>query len=96
VAETTVKRLLCCGFRRTDIAMGQVYQCWWRICWEIIFSPGSRSYVLRFISICDLFTVFLVLGGLVWCKKKEQWRKGGICIIKYKKKWGRSVRRNES
>jgi hypothetical protein len=27
VTETTVKRLLCCGFRRTDKAMGQVYQC---------------------------------------------------------------------
>jgi hypothetical protein len=30
-----VKRLLCCGFRRTGNAMGQVYQCWWRICREI-------------------------------------------------------------
>jgi transposase len=29
VAETTDKRLLCCGFRRTGKAMGQVYQCWW-------------------------------------------------------------------
>jgi hypothetical protein len=28
VSETTVKRLLCCGFRRTCKAMGQVYQCW--------------------------------------------------------------------
>jgi hypothetical protein len=36
VAETTVKRLLRCGFRRTGKAMGQVYQCWWRICREII------------------------------------------------------------
>jgi hypothetical protein len=27
VAEATVKRLLCCGFRRTGKAMGQVYQC---------------------------------------------------------------------
>jgi hypothetical protein len=25
VTETTVKKLLCCGFRRTDKAMGQVY-----------------------------------------------------------------------
>jgi hypothetical protein len=38
VAETTVKILLCCGFRRTGKAMGQVYQCWW-ICREInVFS----------------------------------------------------------
>jgi hypothetical protein len=27
VAETTVKRLLCCGFRRTGKAMGHVSQC---------------------------------------------------------------------
>jgi hypothetical protein len=35
VAETTFKILLCCGFRRTGKAMGQVYQCWCRIHWEI-------------------------------------------------------------
>jgi hypothetical protein len=39
VARTTDKRLLSCGFRRSGKAMGQVYQCWWRICREInIFS----------------------------------------------------------
>jgi hypothetical protein len=32
VTEATVKRLLCCGFQRTGKVMGQVYQCWWRIC----------------------------------------------------------------
>jgi hypothetical protein len=35
VAETTVKRLLCCGFQCTGKIMGQVYQCWWRICREV-------------------------------------------------------------
>jgi hypothetical protein len=30
VAETTVERLLCCGFRCNGKEMGQVYQCWWR------------------------------------------------------------------
>jgi hypothetical protein len=35
VAETTVERLLHCGDRRTGKAIGQVYQCWWRICREI-------------------------------------------------------------
>jgi hypothetical protein len=35
VAETTDKRFLCCGFRRTGKAMGQVYRCWWRICRDI-------------------------------------------------------------
>jgi hypothetical protein len=39
VTETTVKRLLCCGFRRADKAMGQRYQGWWRIYREInVFS----------------------------------------------------------
>jgi hypothetical protein len=28
------QRLLCSGFRRTGKAMGQVCQCWWRICRE--------------------------------------------------------------
>jgi hypothetical protein len=35
VTETTIKKLLCCGFRHADKAMGQVCQCWWRICREI-------------------------------------------------------------
>jgi hypothetical protein len=35
VAETTVRRLLCCGFRHTGKVMGQVYRCCWRICREI-------------------------------------------------------------
>jgi hypothetical protein len=39
VAETTIKRLLCCGFRRTGKAMGQMYHCWWRVCRDInVFS----------------------------------------------------------
>jgi hypothetical protein len=33
VAET------CCGCRRTDKTMGQVCQCWWRICREINVFP---------------------------------------------------------
>jgi hypothetical protein len=36
--------------------MGQVYQCWWRICREINVFLVRISHVLRFISICDLFT----------------------------------------
>jgi hypothetical protein len=39
VAETTVKGLLCCGFRRIGKAMKHVYQCWWRIC-RHMFLPG--------------------------------------------------------
>jgi hypothetical protein len=58
VAETTVKKkLICWGFRRTDKTMGQVYQCWLRICGEVnVFSQVRISHVLRFISIYDLFT----------------------------------------
>jgi hypothetical protein len=49
---------LYCGFRRIDKAMGQVYQCWWRICWDItVFSRFERiSHVSRFIFICNFFT----------------------------------------
>jgi hypothetical protein len=57
VAETTVKRLLCSRLRRTSKAMGQVCQCWWRICREInVFFQVPISRVLRFISNCSLFT----------------------------------------
>jgi hypothetical protein len=45
VTETTEKRLLCCGFRRTGKAMGQVYQCWWRICREIDVLPRFEYHM---------------------------------------------------
>jgi hypothetical protein len=45
VAETTVERLLCCGFRRTAKAMGQVYQCWWRICRDINVFPRFEYHM---------------------------------------------------
>jgi hypothetical protein len=38
VSETTITRILFCGFRRTGKAMGQVYQCWWRVFREINIS----------------------------------------------------------
>jgi hypothetical protein len=57
MAETTVKRLLYYGFQRTGKAMEQLYQCWWRLYREInVFFLVGLSHVLRFISICDLFT----------------------------------------
>jgi hypothetical protein len=44
VAETTVKTLLCCGFRRVGNATVQVYRCWWRICREInVFNVENVS-----------------------------------------------------
>jgi hypothetical protein len=58
VIETTVKMLLRCGFRRTGKAIGQVYQCWWRICRE--------TNVLRSMSICDLFTDSWFKRQIVW------------------------------
>jgi hypothetical protein len=45
VAEPTVKRLLRCGFRSTGKAMGQVYQCWYRICREIDVSPTFEYHM---------------------------------------------------
>jgi hypothetical protein len=43
MADTTVRKLVCCGFRRTGKEMGQVYQCWWRICREInVFFPDPN------------------------------------------------------
>jgi hypothetical protein len=56
VAETAAKRLLCCGFRRTGNAMGQVYQCWWRICREIDVFPGSNITCFTFYIHLWLFT----------------------------------------
>jgi hypothetical protein len=45
VAETTVKRLLCCEFRRTGKAIGHVYR-WWRICrWINVFFPCFTFYI---------------------------------------------------
>jgi hypothetical protein len=50
VAETTIQRLLCCGFRRTGKATGQVYQCWWRICRERNVFFHSFKYHTFYVS----------------------------------------------
>jgi hypothetical protein len=39
------KKLLCCGFRSCGKAMGQVYQCWWRICREINCFPRFQYHM---------------------------------------------------
>jgi hypothetical protein len=55
------KRLLCCRFRRTGNAMGQVYQSWWRICREInVFSPGSN---ITFYVVYTFVTYLLTVPG---------------------------------
>jgi hypothetical protein len=56
-------KLLCCGFRRIGKAMGQVYQCLWRICREMnVFSSFEYhmfyvlyqfvAYLLALLRIC--------------------------------------------
>jgi hypothetical protein len=35
VVRKWLRQRLLCGFRHTGKAMGQIYQCWWRICPEI-------------------------------------------------------------
>jgi hypothetical protein len=59
VTETTVKRLVCCGFRRTGKAMGQVYQCWWRICRGINVFPRSEYNIIFFLY--PFMTYILIL-----------------------------------
>jgi hypothetical protein len=62
VAETTVKRVLSCEFRCK--AMGQVYQCWWRICREInVFFSGSN--ITRFTFYIHLWHIYWL--SLVLC-----------------------------
>jgi hypothetical protein len=62
VAETTVTRLLCCGFRRTGKAMGQVYQCWWRISRNKYFFPGSNiTYFTFYVHLCPIYWLSLVV-----------------------------------
>jgi hypothetical protein len=61
VAETTVKRLPYCGFRRTGKTMGQAYQCWWRICYEMFF-PASN--VACFAFYIHLWPAYLLTAPL--------------------------------
>jgi hypothetical protein len=51
MAETTVKRLLCCGFRHSGKVMGQAYQYWWRICQEMNVFSGFEYHMF-----CVLYT----------------------------------------
>jgi hypothetical protein len=51
VTETTIKRLLCCGFPRTGKAMGQVCRCWWRICREMNVFFFSFEYLMFYIHL---------------------------------------------
>jgi hypothetical protein len=66
VAKTTVKRLLCCGFWHTGEAMGQVYQCWWRICREI--NVFSRFKYHMFYVLYEFVTYLLTLPHIYICE----------------------------
>jgi hypothetical protein len=67
VAEATVKRLLCCGFRRTGKAMGQVYQCWCKICREINFFSGWNITCFTFyIHLRPVYWISLLNEGTNW------------------------------
>jgi hypothetical protein len=67
VAETTVKRLLCCGFRRARKAMGRVHQYCWRICREInvLFQVRISYVLLVYPFVTHLLTVPRTIGGSV-------------------------------
>jgi hypothetical protein len=71
VAEATVKRLLCCGFRRTGKAMRQVYQCLWRIC--------RISHGLRFIY--QFVTYLLTLLRSYWRTSDQCLFKCTVCVV---------------
>jgi hypothetical protein len=65
VTEISVKKFPCCMSRPTNKAMGQVYQCWW-ICRQInVFFQVGISHVLRFVSICDLFTDSILIPSQI-------------------------------
>jgi hypothetical protein len=50
--EATIKDF----FRRNSKELREVYQCWGGHVGEEMFSQSPISHVLRFASICDLFT----------------------------------------
>jgi hypothetical protein len=60
-------RLLCCGSRRTGKAMGQVYQCGWRIYREINVFPGSNITCFTFyIHVWPIYWPFLMHAYTEW------------------------------
>jgi hypothetical protein len=69
MAEKRAKRLLWCGFRRTGKAMGQEYQCWWRICREI---NVSSRFEYRMFYVLHPFVTYLLTLALVF------WGTGGV------------------
>jgi hypothetical protein len=91
VAGATVKRLLCCGFRRNGKAMGQLYQCRWRICRGInVFF--SRFEYHMFYVLYPFVSYLLTLPRIMWGTEsvvkplinKTQLNDFGICFRKFR------------
>jgi hypothetical protein len=61
VAETTVKRLLCCWFQRAGKAMGQAYQYWGRICREMFLLLSNHMFYI-------LYPIVIHLLTRLWCR----------------------------
>jgi hypothetical protein len=68
VDETTVRRLQCCGFRRTGKTLGQVYHCYWRMCREInILSRFEyRVFYVLYQFVTYLLTFPHVSNAISW------------------------------
>jgi hypothetical protein len=93
VAETTVKRLLCCGFRLTGKAMGQAYQHCRRICQEIkCFFQVRILHVLHFTSYIHLSPIYW-LSLLLWWPILPPYKYILIYLLSHKVKY-RCRRRN--
>jgi hypothetical protein len=71
VADKTVKRLLCCEFRGTSKAMGQVYRFWWKVYREINVFFRFKYHMFY---VLYLFVTYLVApprGTENLCSKKH-------------------------
>jgi hypothetical protein len=58
------QKIICCGFRRTDKATRQVYQCWWKTCREINVFFFSFEYHLFYIYLSPIYWLSLVVSCL--------------------------------
>jgi hypothetical protein len=56
------ERFLCCGFRRGVKKMGQLYQCWWRICREINAIFSSFKYHMFYIHFWPIYWFSLMIA----------------------------------
>jgi hypothetical protein len=74
VAETAVKGLLRCGFRRTGKEMGQLYQCWWRIFREMNVFSSFEYHMFYFLY--SFMTYLLSLLHIIQLKSLVEGAEG--------------------